>query len=337
MQRTADALDAPSVVLSASIAFDYIMSFPGSFGDHILPEKSTVLSVSFLVESLQRLRGGVAGNIAYNLALLGVKSALYGGVGMDFDAYRDAFERLGIDLSNVIEVPNELTASAFMMADLRDNQIAAYYPGASSHSGGISIAGGAAKAEFGLVGATSPDAMRRHGEEIAGAGCKLIYDPSQQIVAISADDLNAGISNAWALISNDYEYAMMERKIGRGADELTNEVDLLVITYGEDGSELRRGGKSVRVHAATVEKVADPTGAGDAYRAGLMKGLLLSDDLEIAGKIGSIAAAYAIEHHGTQQHSYTPQEFVGRFEVAYPESAGAVTADQFRLAAPAMR
>jgi adenosine kinase len=337
MYRTTDAPDAPSVVLSASIAFDYIMSFPGSFGDHILPEKSTVLSVSFLVESLQRLRGGVAGNIAYNLALLGVRSALYGGVGMDFDTYREVFDRMGVDLSNVIEVPNELTASAFMMADLRDNQIAAFYPGASSHSGGISIANGAAKAEFGLVGAAAPDAMRRHAEEIASAGCKLIYDPSQQIVAISADDLNAGISNAWALISNDYEYAMMERKIGRGADELTSEVELLVITYGEEGSELRRGGKSVRVHAAKVEQVADPTGAGDAYRAGLMKGLLVSEDLEIAGKIGSIAAAYAIEKHGTQEHSFTAEEFVERFEQTYPESTGAVTPDQFRLVSPVVR
>jgi adenosine kinase len=337
MQKTADALGAPSVVLSASIAFDYIMSFPGSFGDHILPEKTTVLSVSFLVDSLQRLRGGVAGNIAYNLALLGVRSALYGGVGMDFDTYREAFERMGIDLSNVIEVPNELTASAFMMADLRDNQIAAFYPGASSHSGGLSIAEGAARAEFGLVGAAAPDAMRRHAEEIASAGCKLIYDPSQQIVAISGEDLNAGIRNAWALVSNDYEYAMMERKIGRGVDQLTDEVELLVITYGEDGSELRRGGKSVRIKAAEVDHVEDPTGAGDAYRAGLIKGLLLSDDLEIAGKIGSIAAAYAIERHGTQEHVYTPEEFVARFDRAYPESAGAVTADQFRLATPVMR
>jgi adenosine kinase len=130
---------------------------------------------------------------------------------------------------------------------------------------------------------------------------------------------------------------MMERKIGRGAEELTDEVELLVITYGEEGSELRRGGKSVRVHAAKVEQVADPTGAGDAYRAGLLKGLLLSDDLEIAGKIGSIAAAYAIEHHGTQEHSYTPEEFVARLEEAYPESAGALTPDQFRLTAPVMR
>jgi adenosine kinase len=337
MERPADALGAPSVVLSASIAFDHIMTFPGSFGDHILPEKSTVLSVSFLVESLKRLRGGIAGNIAYNLALLGVRSALYGGVGMDFDTYRDVFEQLGIDLSNVVEVADELTASAFMMADLRDNQIAAFYPGASSISGDISIYEGATKAQFGLVGAAAPDAMRRHAKEIARAGCKLIYDPSQQIVTITAEDLNAGIADAWALVSNDYEYAMMERKIGRGADVLTSEVELLVITFGEEGSELRRGGKSVRIQAAKVEKVADPTGAGDAYRAGLIKGLLLTDDLEIVGKIGSIAAAYPIEHHGTQEHSYTPEEFVRRFEEAYPESTGALSPDQFRLAVPVMR
>jgi adenosine kinase len=313
------------------------MSFPGSFGDHILPEKSTVLSVSFLVDSLRRQRGGVAGNIAYNLALLGVRSALYSGVGMDFDSYREAFDELGIDMSNVIQIPNELTASAFMMADLRDNQIAAFFPGASSHAGGLSMSEGAAKAEFGLVGAAAPDAMRRHAHEIAAAGCKLIYDPSQQIVALSADDLNAGINDAWAFVSNDYEYAMLEQKIGRNADQLTGEVELLAITYGEGGSELRRNGKVARVHAAKVDKVSDPTGAGDAYRAGLLKGLLLTDDIEISGKIASIIAAYAIEKHGTQEHTFSPEQFVERFNANYPESAGAITADQLRMPVPVVK
>jgi adenosine kinase len=337
LQVNADAHDAPSVVLSASIAFDYIMSFPGSFGDHILPEKSTVLSVSFLVDSLRRQRGGVAGNIAYNLALLGVRSALYSGVGMDFDSYRAVFDELGIDMLNVIQIPNELTASAFMMADLRDNQIAAFYPGASSHAGGLSMTEGASKAQFGLVGAAAPDAMRRHAHEIAATGCKLVYDPSQQIVALSKDDLNAGIKDAWAFVSNDYEYAMLEQKIGRNADQLTDEVELLVITYGENGSELRRGGKTARVWATRVEKVSDPTGAGDAYRAGLLRGLLLSDDIQIAGEIASVVAAYAIEQHGTQEHSFTPEAFVDRFNANYPESAGAITADQLRLPVPVVR
>jgi adenosine kinase len=337
LHTNADAQDAPSVVLSASIAFDYIMSFPGSFGDHILPEKSTVLSVSFLVDSLRRQRGGVAGNIAYNLALLGVRSALYSGVGMDFNTYRSAFEELGIDLTNVIEIPNELTASAFMMADLRDNQIAAFYPGASAHAGGLSMLEGAAKAKFGLVGAAAPDAMRRHAEEIAAAGCKLIYDPSQQIVALPADDLNAGIKDAWAFVSNDYEYAMLEQKIGRNVDQLTEEVELLVITYGEIGSELRRNGLVTKVMATKVEKVSDPTGAGDAYRAGLIKGLLLGDDLQVAGQMASVVAAYAIEQHGTQEHSFTPEAFVERFNLNYPESAGAITAGQLRLPIPVVR
>ncbi|MFL5760366.1 MAG: carbohydrate kinase family protein [Thermomicrobiales bacterium] len=337
MQTSADALDAPSVVLSASIAFDYIMSFPGSFGDHILPEKSAVLSVSFLVDSLRRQRGGVAGNIAYNLALLGVRSALYSGVGMDFDSYRTTFERLGIDLSNVIQIPNELTASAFMMADLHDNQIAAFYPGASNHAGGLSMSDGAANALIGLVGAAAPDAMRRHTREIAATRCKLIYDPSQQIVALSPDDLNAGINDAWAFISNDYEYAMLEQKIGRTADQLTDEVELLVITYGENGSELRRGGEVARIQATRIHRVSDPTGAGDAYRAGLIKGILISDDLQIAGQLASVVAAYAIEQHGTQEHTFTPEDFIDRFNANYPESAGAITADQLQLPVPVVR
>ncbi|MGH2535665.1 MAG: carbohydrate kinase family protein [Thermomicrobiales bacterium] len=320
----------PDVVLSASIAYDYIMSFPGSFSDHILPEKTHVLSLSFLVDSLRRLRGGVAGNIAYNLALLGVNCSLVGAVGSDFGPYRSAFNELGIDMTYVADAPDELTASAFMMSDLRSNQIAAFYPGASIHATAISISEVARRSPYGLVGAAAPETMRRHAAEIAGAGSRLIYDPSQQVVALSADDLIAGIDDAWAVIGNDYEYAMIEQKTSLSVDLLTEKVDLFVITYGEQGSELRQDGRRVRVPAAKAKRVEDPTGAGDAYRAGLIKGLLLGADLDITGRIAGLAASYAVEHKGTQEHAFTPEEFVTRFDSAFPDCAGAVAVDQLR-------
>jgi adenosine kinase len=323
----------PDVVLSASIAYDYIMSFPGSFGDHILPEKTHVLSLSFLVDSLRRLRGGVAGNIAYNLALLGVNCSLVGAVGSDFGPYRAVFDDLGIDMTHVADVPGELTASAFMMSDLRSNQIAAFYPGASSHATAIAIGEVARRARYGLVGAAAPDTMRRHAAEIAGAGSRLIYDPSQQVVALTAEDLIAGFDDAWAVIGNDYEYAMIQQKTGLTIDDLTNRVDLFVITYGDKGSELRQGGRCVRVPAAKAVRVDDPTGAGDAYRAGFIKGLLLGADLDVTGRVAGLTAAYAVEQKGTQEHAFTPDDFVARFDAAFPDYAGAVAVNQFRSVA----
>jgi adenosine kinase len=320
----------PRVLLSGSIAYDYIMAFPGSFGDHILPDKTHVLSVSFLVNSLKRQRGGVAGNIAYSLALLGERPLLVGAGGADFGPYRDEFEKLGVDLSMVLDVPVELTASAFMMTDRRDNQIAAFYPGASGHIDGYSVASAAATVPYGLVGPTLPSAMRDHAIQINAAGSRLIYDPSQQIVALSPEDLVAGIDAAWALVGNDYEFAMIEQKTGLSIDALTERVSLLIVTYGEDGSEFRKDGKSVRIPSAKTEQVIDPTGAGDAFRAGLIKGLLVDAEVEVVGRIGSLAATFAVECLGTQEHSYSIPDFIERFDQVFPDFKGAVSVSQFR-------
>lgn len=330
MTEASSALNDRPVILSASIAYDYIMSFPGSFEDHILPDKTHVLSVSFLVDRLRRQRGGVAGNVAYNLALLGAHPTLVGAVGSDFGPYLDDFAQRSIDLSRVVTIPEELTASAFMMTDRQDNQIAAFYPGASNHSGEISVADLAAYATYGLVGAAAPEAMRRHAAEIAAAPCRLIYDPSQQVVALPAEDLVAGFHQAWAVVGNDYEYAMIEQKTGLTVRDIEQLVDLLVITYGEEGSEFRQNGRSTRIPAALTDKVTDPTGAGDAYRAGLIKGLLLDLDNEITGRIASLIATYAVEQVGTQEHSFTPKQFVERFNSQFPEAAGAITVDQLQ-------
>lgn len=331
MSGTTGAVAPPSVVVTASIAYDYIMTFPGSFADHIIPEKAHVLSVSFLVDSLRRQRGGVGGNIAYNLALLGTPAALVGAVGADFGAYREEVADLPIDLSHVRVVEDEATASAFVMSDLRDNQIVAFYPGASMQAAGLSVCEIATTARYGLVGADAPEAMRRHAREVAEAGCRLIYDPSQQVVALPPADLVAGIEQAWAVIGNDYELAMIEQKTGLSVDDVAERVDLLVVTFGEEGSELRQGGRRVRVPSAPARELRDPTGAGDAYRAGLIKGLLLERELEVTGRLAGLAATYAVERHGTQEHRYAPEEFALRFDEAFPTFAGAIAPEDLRL------
>ena len=320
----------PRVVVSASLAYDYIMTFPGSFKDHIIPDKVHVLSVSFLVDSLRRRRGGVGGNIAYNLALLGEPATLVGAGGLDFDPYREELAQLGVDTGAILAIPDEFTASCFINADRAGNQIVAFYPGAGSHAREIGVTELARRAVFGLVGATDPAAMRRHAEEIAGSGCRLIYDPAQQIVALGPEDLVAGIHQAWGFVANDYEIAMIAKKAGMTVDALTERVPFVAVTYGEQGSELRYEGREVRVPVALAEPLLDPTGGGDAYRAGLIKGLLLDLALPVVGRLAALAATYAIEQHGTQEHHYSPDKFVARFDRVFPDFAGALPVEALR-------
>lgn len=312
------------VVISGSIAYDHIMAFGGSFADHIIPEKKHVISVSFLVDSLRKQRGGVGGNIAYNLALLGSSSTLVGAVGSDFDSYRAAFEDLGINLTSVIEDEIRLTASAFMMADTKNNQIASFFPGPADLSADIDVTSLGNRAKYGIVGATDPQAMINHAAQLGQSLCKMIYDPAFQIIILSAEDLTAGIDQSWAVIGNDYEFAMLERKTGLTVDAIADRVELTVVTYGDQGSELRMNGRKVRTPAAPAETVLGPTGAGDAYRAGLIKGLLLDLDLEVIGRLAGLTATYVVEYVGTQEHSYTPEEFVERFNQSFSDYAGAL-------------
>lgn len=315
-----------NAVVSASIAYDYIMGFGGSFADHIIPEKAHVISVSFLVDSLRKQRGGVAGNICYTLALLGESSHLVGAVGNDFGPYRAAFEELGIGLDNVIEDDGILTASAFMMADLKSNQIASFYPGPGSRAGAVDVTELGNSCRFGLVGPTDPDVMRLHTRQLGASHCKLIFDPAFQIILYSAEDLEEGIDAAWCVVGNDYEFAMIERKTGLSVADIAARKDLVVVTYGEQGADLIEHGETTHVPAASARQVIDPTGAGDAFRGGLIRGLLLDLPAEITGRIANLAAVYAVEQTGTQEHTYTPKEFVERFDRSFPDVAGSISA-----------
>jgi len=256
-------------------------------------------------------------------AWLAAALALVGAVGSDFAPYREVFEQLGIDLC-VIEDENQLTAASFMMADRKDNQIASFFPGPADRAAEISVAELASRAQYAILGATAPNVMRQHAEQFGRSGCRFIYDPAFQIIVLSPEDLRAGIDVAWGLVGNDYEFAMIERKTGLTLDQLADRVPFLAVTFGDQGSEIRYEGRRVRVPAAPARAVQDPTGAGDAYRSGLIKGLLLGLDLEVVGRLAGLTAVYAVEQVGTQEHFYTPEEFVARFDQAFPDYAGAL-------------
>jgi adenosine kinase len=222
-----------------------------------------------------------------------------------------------------------------MLNDLAGNQIAGFFPGASVIAAELGITEVARGARYGVVGATTLEAMRRHSAEIAATGCRLVYDPSQQVVAAPADDLKAGIGSAWATTGSDYEYAMLESKTGLTIAEIAGTVPFVVVTYGAEGSTILTEGRTIPIPAVSAEPLEDPTGGGDAYRAGLLKGLLLGFEPEIAGRMGALAATYAIERYGTQEHAYEAGEFVSRFDRSFPDVAGVLDASMLTTPAPA--
>lgn len=310
------------VFVTGSIAFDYIMVFPGRFRDHILPEKMHILSVSFLVESLKRMRGGTAPNIAYNLALLGQKPTVVGTVGEDFAEYRAWLEKSGVDTSGIKEIHNLFTASCFINTDMQDSQITAFYPGAMSHASTLSLAAlNATPADLVVVAPNDPQAMARHAEECQELGIPYLYDPSMQAPRMTADELNAGFKGAKMLTGNDYEFGMMSEKLGITEDALRRRVPITVMTRGEAGALITVDGVEYDIPPAKPREVKDPTGAGDAFRSGLITGYTLGLPWDVTGRIAALTAVYAIEHSGTQEHSYTIEEFKARYRENFGASA----------------
>jgi len=303
------------IIVTGSLAYDYIMDFPGKFSDHILPDKVHMLTVSFLVDSMKRLRGGTAGNIAYNLGLLGAKAVLVSAAGQDFAEYRDVLVTRGVDLKGVKEVPNEFTASCFINTDQVNNQIVAFYPGAVVHAREVTLASvGLEKADWVIISPTDPESMLRHTAECKKAGVSYIFDPGKQTPRLDKAQLLGGIDGCAALVGNDYEFGMMARTTGLGEEQLIAMAPLTVMTRGHEGSRIYVQGKvAAEIPVAKVEKVVDPTGAGDAYLAGLAHGLAKGLPHDVAGRMASLTAAYAIEKRGCQEHAFDRAGFSRRF------------------------
>jgi adenosine kinase len=299
-------------VITGSIAYDYLMSFPGRFTEHFLPEHMERVSLSFLVDTMDKRRGGCAPNIAYTLALLGERPRLMATAGQDFEEYRQWLEAAGIDTSLVRIVPDKFTASFFCSTDLHNNQIASFYTGAMAHAAELSFR---TVRDCGVViiAPNDPAAMTQYSEECRTLGIRFIFDPGQQCARMSGSELRDGITGASVLICNDYEFELIRQKTELSEQDIVAGADALIITKGEKGSTIRHRAGTVDIPAVPPDREADPTGVGDAYRGGLLKGLIAGLDWEACGRLGSVAATYALEHLGGLSHAYTLDEFRSRY------------------------
>jgi len=302
-----------SALICGSLAFDTVMVFPGRFRDHILPDKIHMLNVSFLAPSMRRNFGGCAGNIAFNLKLLGGAGAPMGTVGHDFGPYEQWLHERSIVLDHVRCVTDEFTAQAYITTDLDDNQITAFHPGAMNHSHLQSVPTDAGYT-LGVLSPDGRDGMLQHAREFAEAGIPFLFDPGQAMPLFDGSELLEFVERASWVAVNDYESEVLSQRTGLARAELAQRVEALVITRGAEGSVIYSQGRRIDVPAASAATVKDPTGCGDAYRAGLIYGLMRGLDWETTGRIASLMGAIKIESSGTQNHHFSADAFVARFK-----------------------
>lgn len=300
------------ITVTGSLAFDHIMNFPGNFSDHIMADKIHQINLSFLVNNLSKQRGGNAGNIAYTLALLKTPSSILGTVGTDFTEYNSFLKESGVVVSGIKVSSSNLTSSAFIMTDLSDNQISAFYPGAMSENISISIPN--TPTDLVIIAPNDPQSMVKFAKECQELKLSFMLDPGMQLPVLSADDLKQMIVGAKFLIVNDYELSLLNEKTGLSETELLEQVEILITTLGEKGSIIQTKKEKIEIGIAKPSKVLDPTGAGDAYRSGFLAGWKNNLDLETCGQMGAVASCYAIEKYGTTNHKFTLEEFKQRFK-----------------------
>jgi adenosine kinase len=303
-----------STLICGSIAFDSIMVFSGRFKDHILPDQVHILNVSFLVPSLRREFGGCAGNIAYNLALLGGAPLPMATVGDDAQPYLDHLDRLRIDRRHVLAVPGNMTAQAFITTDLDDNQITAFHPGAMSQSHLNRIEPGVRLA---ILGPDGREGMLAHAQQMADHGIPFIFDPGQGMPMFEAAELDWFVGRARYLALNDYEARLMSAKTGHELDTLARRLEAVIVTRGAQGSIILTGGKSLTIPPAPARVLTDPTGCGDAYRAGLLYGISNGMDWPTTGRLASVMGALKIELAGAQRHTPSRDQIAERFGEAF--------------------
>jgi adenosine kinase len=303
-----------SIIITGSIAYDHIMDFQGYFKDHILPEKIHILNVSFLVDSLRKMRGGCATNIAYSLSLLQERSSVLGTVGYDFAEYREVMESVGVDTSLVKVIPDKLTASCFITTDKSGSQITGFYPGAMAHASETYFRDtNTSEIEIALIAPDDPKAMVDHVREAQALKIPYIYDIGWQVIAFEGDALLEGITGAKLVIGNDYELEILRDKTGLTPEKMLEVAEIVVITRGSEGSTLIGRDGRAEVPIVPAKQLLDPTGAGDAYRGGLLKGLVRGYSLDQMGRVAALAATYCVEAYGTQGQSFTPEEFEARY------------------------
>lgn len=301
------------ILVSGSLAYDRIMDFPGRFADHILRDKIHVLNVCFMVNGLTERFGGTAGNIAYNLHLLGERPLILATAGRDFGPYEEWLRSLGLPLDGIRLIPEEFTASAYITTDLADNQITGFNPGAMKHPSGYALDGLDPRRALAIIAPGNLEDMLTYSRLYKKRRLPYIFDPGQSIPAWGGKELQEMATGAWALIVNDYELELFQQKTGLSPTRLLELTPTLLVTRGDQGSEVIQEGEREQIPAVPPRQVMDPTGAGDAYRAGLIKGLLRGLGWPEAARLGAAVASFAVEKAGTQEHRFTWAEVTERY------------------------
>ncbi len=308
-----------SAIISGSIAFDTIMVFNDRFRNHILPEQVHILNVSFMVPHLRREYGGCAGNIAYNLKMLGEEPVTVSTVGADIGSYSDWLSTNGIDQRYITTLNEHYTAQAYITTDMDDNQITAFHPGAMGEAQQADIPTDAG-AKVGVIAPNGPDGMVKHARQLVDAGIPFIFDPGQAMPAFDGDQLREFVDQATWVAVNDYESNLLTERTHLDLEDIANRVEALVVTRGAEGSHIYTNGQVIHIPAAPISQVADPTGCGDAFRAGLLFGLTRELDWETTGRIASLMGAIKVEQNGTQNHVIEAEGFKSRYQSAFGRS-----------------
>jgi adenosine kinase len=305
------------ILVSGSLAYDRIMDFPGKFADHILPEKIHILNVCFMVNGLQERFGGTAGNIAYNLSLLGERPQILATAGKDFERYGKWLEKLGLPLSGIRPIPEEFTAGAYITTDKADNQITGFNPGAMKYPSRFAFSDIDSGDALGIIAPGNLEDMLAYSRQFKELQVPYIFDPGQSIPALSPEALIEMMTGSKLLICNDYELEMIKKPTRLEKNDILERTEALITTLGEKGSQVSRRGEEIDIPPARPREVVDPTGAGDAYRAGLIKGLAMGRELVTAAQMGSTCASFSVECLGTQEHVFSEDEFWMRFKESF--------------------
>jgi len=310
-----------TIIVTGSVAFDYLMTFPGRFREQILPEHLHKLSVSFLVDSKESFWGGTGPNIAYSLALLGNRPKLFAAAGKDFGAFRDWLEAQGVDTSAMGIFQDEFTATFSVITDLDHNQIASFHTGAMARARELSLRQLAGESiDLVIISPNDPEAMRKYAQECRELAIPFVYDPSQQLARMDGQVLLESMAGARVLTVNEYEYEMVRQKSGLDEADLLELVESIVVTLGAQGSKVINRGFEIFIPTASTAHVVEPTGVGDAYRAGLLTGLVRGYPWEVTCRLASLAATYVIEQHGTMSHRYDLPGFAARYRQEFGDT-----------------
>ena len=303
------------LIITGTVAHDYIMNFPGMFSDHILADQVHNINLSFIVNSFARRRGGTAGNVSYGLGLLGTEHLLFTAAGKDFGEYKRAFNRLGIETKHILIDKENYTSTGFAVTDKSDNQIWGYFYGASDRIPQLELSTVAKKGDLVLIGPSGAAGSMSFVRQCISSGLEYMFYPGFILTQVSNDDLLLGVAHASYIVGNDYEINLIESRVKDFRDIVRRKV--LVTTFGQKGSLIEQDGKKISIEVVKANDVVDPTGAGDAWRAGFLAGIVRNYDLETCGKLGSVIAAHAVSCYGTQEYKFTKQQFTKRYRDEY--------------------